>query len=205
MRTPERGSQTIGVLCIFDENKCLRVGGRLQSSEGEDALKHPLILAEDHFTTLVIRYTQRDNVAHLRTDVVLTQIRLEFWILRARQLIKKELNNCIICKRCPAKSSGQIEAPLPGLRTEQGGVFRNVGIDYLDPFEMIEGKVWISLFTCSVTRAIHLETVADLSAEAFLDALKRFVATRSVPEIVSDNGLNFVRAARALKVSWSNL
>ena len=76
----------------------------------------------------------------------------------------------------------------------------------MGPFEIKNGKVWVALFTCSVTRGIHLETVEDLLAEAFLDALKRFVATKGVPKrIISDNGSNFVRAARALQSLWGNL
>ncbi|GFU53404.1 integrase catalytic domain-containing protein [Trichonephila clavipes] len=49
-------------------------------------------------------------------------------------------------------------------------------------------------------RAIHLEIVRDLTTEAFLAALKRFVARRGRPiEIHSDNGRNFVGANNELR------
>ena len=38
-----------------------------------------------------------------------------------------------------------------------------------------EGKVYLCLFTCAVSRAIHLEIVSDLSVESFLLAFRRFV------------------------------
>lgn len=81
----------------------------------------------------------------------------------------------------------------------------NVGLDYLGPSGIKSGKVWVCLFTCSVTRAVHLETVEDCSAEAFLNTLKRFIATRGTPKrIISDNGSNFVRSAKALRCLWES-
>ena len=50
-------------------------------------------------------------------------------------------------------------------------------------------KVWICLFTCSMTRAIHLNIVTDLSTETFLTCLKQFAARQGMPrKFVSDNG-----------------
>lgn len=43
-------------------------------------------------------------------------------------------------------------------------------------------KVWICLFTCLVTRAVHLDVVTDLSTETFIQCLKRFAARRGIPQ-----------------------
>ena len=49
------------------------------------------------------------------------------------------------------------------------------------------------------TKAIHLELVSDLTSDAFLAALKRFIARRGIPtQIFSDNGTNFRRASSTL-------
>jgi len=49
------------------------------------------------------------------------------------------------------------------------------------------------------TKVIHLEAVSDLSSDAFLAALKRFISRRGkCTNIYSDNGTNFVGAARKL-------
>jgi len=49
-------------------------------------------------------------------------------------------------------------------------------------------------------KAIHLEIVTDLSTDAFLAALDRFVARRGIPaNIYSDCGTNYVGAACQLK------
>ena len=59
--------------------------------------------------------------------------------------------------------------------------------------------MYIALFSCCVTRAIHLELVEDLSAEAFRRALRRFAARRGTPTlIVSDNAKTFQATEKAL-------
>ena len=48
--------------------------------------------------------------------------------------------------------------------------------------------------------AVHLEAISDLTSEAFIATLRRFVARRGSPTLIwSDNGTNFVGANRELK------
>ncbi len=50
------------------------------------------------------------------------------------------------------------------------------------------------------TKATHIELVSDLTSEAFLAALKRFIARRGRPdELFSDNGSNFKGAHNTLQ------
>ena len=60
-------------------------------------------------------------------------------------------------------------------------------------------KIWICLFTCCVTRAVHLELVLDLSAVTFIQCLKRFSARRGLTRrILSDNAKTFKATAKAI-------
>ena len=53
-------------------------------------------------------------------------------------------------------------------------------------------KVYIALFTCATSRAVHLELVPSMTAETFIKALTRFKGRRGTPTlIVSDNGKTF--------------
>ena len=53
-------------------------------------------------------------------------------------------------------------------------------------------KVYIGLFTCATSRAVHLGLVPSLTAESFIKALARFTGRRGTPTlIVSDNGKTF--------------
>ena len=65
---------------------------------------------------------------------------------------------------------------------------------------MLGGKVWICLYTCCVTRAVHLELVPNLIAQTFLRSVKPFTARRGFPsKLVSDNGKTFKAAAKSIE------
>ncbi|XP_004210364.1 uncharacterized protein LOC105849713 [Hydra vulgaris] len=52
--------------------------------------------------------------------------------------------------------------------------------------------VHVVLFTCAITRAVHLDLVPDLSAKSFVLCLKRFIGRRGIPNlIISDNATCF--------------
>eukprot|EP00731_Ephydatia_muelleri_P027563 Em0019g436a len=69
-------------------------------------------------------------------------------------------------------------------------------------FEQWKGtgdKIWISLFTCCVTRALHLELVPDMTTDAFLRCFRRFASRRGTPaKVISDNSRTFKAANKEL-------
>lgn len=61
-------------------------------------------------------------------------------------------------KKYKVKPAQQISAPLREERIEQGPSFEITGVDFAGPlYCRSHDKVYIALFTCAVTRAIHLE------------------------------------------------
>ncbi|GFW52617.1 integrase catalytic domain-containing protein [Trichonephila clavipes] len=77
--------------------------------------------------------------------------------------------------------------PLPPDRVTDCAPFEIVGIDLAGPLFLKDGrKVWIkkTLFTCAVYRAIHLELVNSLTFDAFLLALRCFIARRGRPRTI---------------------
>ena len=95
--------------------------------------------------------------------------------------------------------------PLPECRVKEVPAFSFTGVDFAGPLLVRatltspSTKVWISLFTCYVTRAVHLDVVPDQSTLTFIRCLKRFVARRGLPrQFISDNGKTFKAAARYL-------
>ena len=87
-------------------------------------------------------------------------------------------------------------------------MFANVGIDYAGPVKMKYGsvrrpavmKAYICVFVSLSVKADHLEVVSDLTTDAFMACLRRFISHRGKPNVIwSDHGTNFVGAARELK------
>ena len=67
-----------------------------------------------------------------------------------------------------------------------------------------ENKVYVCLFTCAVTRAVHLEIVIDLTTGNLLLAFKRFSSRKSLPEVMlSDNASTYLAAVEELNKLFS--
>ena len=78
--------------------------------------------------------------------------------------------------------------------------YSRVGVDFAGPMYVrdifVKGggmnKVYIALFKCATSRAVHLELVPSLTAESIVKALTRFEGRRGIPTlIVSDNVKTF--------------
>ena len=98
--------------------------------------------------------------------------------------------------------------PLVKACVEQSMPFEVTGVDFTGALYVRgegECKVYICLFTCAVTRVVHLEIVTDLTVECFLQAFRHFSSRKSLPRLVlSDNGSTFLSAANELKALFSS-
>lgn len=100
---------------------------------------------------------------------------------------------------------------LPSFRvTPDEPPFHCTGVDFFGSLSIKQGRSTVKrygcLFTCLNSRAIHLELAYDLSASSFINVLKRFMCRRGCPsKMYSDNGTNFVGAARELKQAAKEL
>ena len=135
--------------------------------------------------------------------LTVSKIREDYWIPRLRRLAKRVIKSCNGCKRFRACA---LASPPPGLlpkdRTHGSKAFEVVGVDFAGPIRYrrkkgAEGKSYLILFACSLSRALHLELLLSLETVEFLGALKRFIARRGrATKIYSDNGKTFVAASR---------
>ena len=136
---------------------------------------------------------------------MLTQLRSKFWIFRGRQYVWKVLHSCSLCRLIKGQPySGPQLPPLSAFRTTIDRPFEHTGVDFAGPFyvkcDQTMEKAYLVLYTCAVTRAVHLDLVQDLTADMFLRSFRRFAARRGLPAVVkSDNGKTFKAAARIIK------
>ncbi len=101
-------------------------------------------------------------------------------------------------------------ADLPADRVEPSPPFSYSGVDCFGPFYTKQGrkefKRYRLLITCLSSRAVHLEMLEDLTTDAFLNALRCFIAIRgAVRQIRSDQGTNFVGAKNELEKGLKDL
>lgn len=62
------------------------------------------------------------------------------------------------------------------------------------------GKRWGILFTCLLTRAVHIDIVKDQSTESFMHTFRRHIARYGIPKIVwCDNASNFQITAKLIQ------
>ena len=85
-----------------------------------------------------------------------------------------------------------------------------ISMDCFGPFEVKVGrrreKRWGIIFKCRTTRAVHLDLLNGIDTDAFLMALRRFVARRGTPaELFSDQGTNFKGGERKLREAFTEI
>ena len=130
---------------------------------------------------------------------------LHYWMLKGCSFHHPKLFHLqtLICKATKL-SIGQ----LPIERITPDSVFNKVGVDYAGPVYIKHGhvrkpvvvKAYICVFVSLSVKAVHLELTSDLTTEAFIASLRRFISRRGKPSLIwSDNGSNFVGASRELK------
>lgn len=209
-KCPNTDSRIRELKPFLDEDELLSVGGRLQHSDLSYREKHPWILPNNHrYTEMLVQY-EHEKIMHAGVRDTLVQTREKYWILRARQVVKKVVSRCVICKKFKAKAGQQTTAPLPRDRITESPPFEITGVDFAGPLyvktQNVMTKAYIALFTCAVTRAVHLELVSDMSTENFLLALKRFISRRGLCKVMySDNAKTFKRADQDLKELWKGI
>ena len=193
-------------LGIEENQGILRCRGRLENADLEMEGKFPIILPRKHrFTELLVR-KMHAKVGHEGLRVTLAEVRSKYWITKGRQFVKKVIKPCVVCKKLEGRAyKAPPMAPLPSFRVQAAPPCSKVGVDFAGPLYVKDQKgsmrkTYIALFSCCMTRALHLELVEDLAAHTFVRCLRRFTARRGTPDlIVSDNAKTFKSTSKILK------
>ena len=186
---------------FLDKDDVIRCRGRIEHSSLLFDTKYPILIPKESYLSKLIVMAMHARVMHNGVGETLTEIRQRFWIPQGRQLIKRLIRKCVTCKKVEGKPFPSLKTPpFPKSRLTGDHAFQATGVDYAGPIyvrgtNQQPSKMHICLFTCANIRAVHLELVEDLSAEAFIRAFKRFINRRGVPELmIFDNAKNFKAA-----------
>ena len=187
----------------------LRVGGHLANAQLSAAFqKHPMILHGKVVLTRLIVTSKHQELLHAGPTLMMANLNSKYHVIGAKRLACTIYKQCVVYRKAAARTGRQSMGQLPSSRVTPGSVFNNVGIEYAGPVitkrghtqRLILQKTYICVFVCMAVKAVQLEAVSDLTSEAFISALKRFISRRGKPsQILSDNGTNFVGANNHLK------
>jgi len=189
---------------FLDGDGFLRCGGRIHNAPLSNDTKFPYLLPPRHPFTALIVYATHIQLYHAGINSTVTALRQTYWIPTARQYVKALLHRCTMCRRqCGKPYALPDPAPLPKNRVQDLPPFTVTGVDFSGALYVRDGnqeiKVYLCLFTCATTRAVHLEIVSDLSTETFLLAFRRFASRKSLPQVMmSDNASTYMSAAGEL-------
>ena len=207
------GSRLLKLAPEMDKSMALiRVGGRLRRLEGQsDLTLHPVVLDASHPVTSLLIQKYDGDLHHPGPERVFAELRRSYWVIHGREAIRRHQRTCRDCQRWRAQPSIPKMADLPSARLRlHKPAFYSTGVDCFGPMIVKVGrrheKRWGIIFKCLTTRAVHLDLLNTMDTDAYLMALRRFIARRGTPaELWSDQGTNFKGGERELKEAFGSM
>ena len=158
-------------------------------------------------TKLIVKHYHEKGKHASGTNQILAALSTRFWIPSGREEIREWEKECNECRGRKGKAAKQLMAPLPSIRLRLSlRAFAQTAVDLGGPFITIQGRgtrrqnLYLCLFTCLATRAVHLDMASGLDTDSFLNAFYRMANRGGLHrEMISDNGGNFVKANKELR------
>ena len=121
---------------MFARDGLLVIRGRAETGlhklYGTDSL--PVIMADTKVAKLVMISAHWKD--HPGQDITTAMSRMEAWIVNARTLAKRVVNDCVRCRYLRKKLEGQKMAVLPELMQVPARPFTNIGLDLCGPISV---------------------------------------------------------------------
>ena len=160
-----RRSALVSQLDLFiDCNGLIRCNGRLANAQLKEDAIHPILLPKESALSTLVILSHHALMLHGGVKLTIASMRQRYWIPQIGHSVKKCLRSCVKCNRVHgAPYMALNHAPLPVSRSSFSIPFLVTGIDFTGSF-IIRGPketpkkdriVYILLFTCASTRAIH--------------------------------------------------
>ena len=193
---------------FLDDNNVMKCKGRINNSTVSLEEKNPIFLPAKHPLIKLLVMHIHQLAKHGGVNITLTTLRERYWILKGRKIVKSILRSCVVCKKLEGLPYASPCPPdLPACRVSDDPPFAHTGLDFAGPLYVQEStdrgndtKVYMCLFTCASTRAIHLELTRGLNVDSFLLAFCRFVGRRGLPAtLLSDNATTFRSSSKEIQ------
>merc|ERR1712082_61016 len=203
---PRKRSELLSKSPFVDDNDgLLKVGGRLARADLSFGRKHPILIPALLLGDALLGSIHADT-QHQGRKVFFSAIReAGYYPIGGLRRIRHLISTCVPCRILRAPFMSQKMADLPEDRLYKTTPFYHCGIDVFGQFNIRHGKatrgspgvqkVWVLIFSCLYSRAVHLETLDSMDTASFKLAFNRFQSLRGeCAYLRSDAGSNFVGA-----------
>ena len=188
------------------------LGGRIKNFPESFSSRSKIpIIPSGPLAKLIVKHYH--NKYHKEIDAIVSFVRADVWVIEARKIASNIDRKCKICKIKRLSTARQIMGDLPSYRYDaKSPPWSVVLMDLFGPVVIrddcvkkgprIMKKVWGVLYSCAVTRAVHLDVAIDYGTEAVLHTIRRLMAHRGdVRQIISDPGSQLQGASNEL-IQW---
>lgn len=196
-------------LCPFvsSEDGLIHVGGRLGQTNFPELTKHPVLVPSNYFAKALMRFIHFRQ-QHCGPSAIVAAVRRVVWPLNCRITASLVVRECVLCFMTAPRAIEPKMGDLHKFRTTiRHRPFVDTAIDFAAGILIHQRgrgrrplKAYVCVFVCMATRAVHLELVEELTTNAFIACLRRFVSRRGLCSTIScDNGTNFRGAHNEFK------
>ena len=184
------------------------LGGRVSSFPvGFKVNEQIPIIPYGPLARLVISYYH--NKYHRDIDTVVSFARHDVWVIRARKLAAEIDRICRICLEKRKIVASQVMGQAPDFKSIIQPAWSSVNMDLFGPILIkdecvkkgprVRKKVYGVLYTCTLTRGVHLDVATGYDTEAILHTVRRLLAAKGdVKLIISDPGSQLRGASKEI-------
>ena len=179
----------------------MRVGGWEANPTLSYLRMHPIILHGKHPITRLFIRSEHIGVLHAGLTLLSSFPSHRFSIVGLRETVRSLTRQCITYRCQTTQPWPQMLGQLPLEHVTPGSIIEEIEVDYVAPLYVKYGmvcktsarKAYVCLFISLAIKAVHLELVSDLTAEAFITTLRGFFAWRGYSSLIwSDHCSNFI-------------
>lgn len=176
-----KSSKFLGLRPHIDSEGLLRAQGRITRawddknakprSELDKFKNQPIILDASHYATKLLIGAYHRRYFHANNETIVHEMRQKYHVIGLRTRLRTIARQCIKCRLLRGKPENPPMADLPASRLAMNNrPFTHCGVDYFGPMYIKIGRArhkrWGVLFTCMVTRAVHLELASTTVSQS---------------------------------------
>lgn len=152
-------------------------------------------------------------VKHAGIETTLRHITKKTYIIEGRSLVKMIKKSCQRCRFLNKRTIEAVMGPLPESCITIAPSFYNTQLDLSGPYKAYSPmhkrttiKVWLVVYCCCVTSAIHINVMDDYSSTAFIQSFTRFATRYGFPnKVYCDEGTQLVKGTKDMRLSFKDI